>query len=134
ELLFPLDELRKSLQSLAYWDDPLKSSGFCLFFGYIIWRGWLGYAAALVLVLVASFMIITRWFNQGRPVTEVKVVAPPPMNTMEQLLAVQTAVSQAEQLIQDGNIVLLKFRGLLLSIFPQVFSHSPLLIFTFLFE
>ncbi|XP_045788417.1 uncharacterized protein LOC123883602 isoform X2 [Trifolium pratense] len=119
ELLFPLDELRKSLQSLAYWDDPLKSSGFCLFFGYIIWRGWLGYAAALVLVLVASFMIITRWFNQGRPVTEVKVVAPPPMNTMEQLLAVQTAVSQAEQLIQDGNIVLLKFRGLLLSIFPQ---------------
>ncbi|MCI09126.1 hypothetical protein A2U01_0030209, partial [Trifolium medium] len=38
ELLFPLDELRKSLQSLAYWDDPLKSSGFCLFFGYIIWR------------------------------------------------------------------------------------------------
>ncbi|WJX29914.1 hypothetical protein P8452_18507 [Trifolium repens] len=119
ELLFPFDELRKSLQSLAYWDDPLKSSGFCLFFGYIIWRGWLGYAAALVLVLVASFMIITRWFNQGRSVTEVKVVAPPPMNTMEQLLAVQTAVSQAEQLIQDGNIVLLKFRGLLLSIFPQ---------------
>jgi hypothetical protein len=91
-------------------------------------RGWLGYAAALVLVLVASFMIITRWFNQGRSVTEVKVVAPPPMNTMEQLLAVQTAVSQAEQLIQDGNIVLLKFRGLLLSIFPQVFSRFPSLI------
>ncbi|KAK4383747.1 hypothetical protein Sango_2747000 [Sesamum angolense] len=38
---------------------------------------------------------------------------------MEQLLAVQNAISQAEELIQDGNIVLLKFRALLLSIFPQ---------------
>lgn len=68
-------------------------------------------------------MIITRCFGQGRPVPEVKVIAPPPMNTMEQLLAVQNAVTHAEQLIQDGNIILLKFRGLLLSIFPQVLSH-----------
>ncbi|XP_057447030.1 uncharacterized protein LOC130738870 isoform X2 [Lotus japonicus] len=119
ELLSPLDELRKSLQSLAYWDDPWKSSGFCLFFSYIICRGWLGYAMAAGLVLPAVFMIITRCFSQGRPVIEVKVIAPPPMNTMEQLLAVQNAVSQAEQLIQDGNIILLKLRGLLLSIFPQ---------------
>ncbi|XP_058722433.1 uncharacterized protein LOC131594345 isoform X2 [Vicia villosa] len=119
ELLYPLDELRKSLQSLAYWDDPLKSSGFCLFFGYIIWRGWLGYAAALLLVFLSIFMILTQYFSQGRPVTEIKVVAPPPMNTMEQLLAVQNAVSQAEQFIQDGNIFLLKIRGLLFSIFPQ---------------
>ncbi|RDX82466.1 hypothetical protein CR513_36743 [Mucuna pruriens] len=108
ELLFPLNELGKSLQSLAYWDDPWKSSG-----------GWLGYAAAVVLVLLAVFMIITRCFSQGRSVPEVKVIAPPPMNTMEQLLAVQNAVSQAEQFIQDGNIILLKIRGLLLSIFPQ---------------
>ncbi|XP_027359437.1 uncharacterized protein LOC113868072 isoform X1 [Abrus precatorius] len=119
ELLFPLNELRKSLQSLADWDDPWKSLGFCLFFSYIIYRGWLGYAVALVLILLAAFMIITRCFSQGRPVPEVKVIAPPPMNTMEQLLAVQNAVSQAEQLIQDLNIILLKFRGLLLSIFPQ---------------
>ncbi|KAK7380051.1 hypothetical protein VNO78_32402 [Psophocarpus tetragonolobus] len=119
ELLFPLNELGKSLQSLAYWDDPWKSLGFCLFFSYIIYRCWLGYAAALVLVLLALFMIITRCFSQGKSVPEVKVIAPPPMNTMEQLLAVQNAVSQAEQLIQDGNVILLKFRGLLLSIFPQ---------------
>ena len=87
-------------------------------------RGWLGYAVALVLLLLAVFMIITRCFSQGRSVPEVKVIAPPPLNTMEQLLAVQNAVSQAEQLIQDGNVILLKFRGLLLSIFPQVLSHS----------
>lgn len=117
ELLFPLNELGKSLLSLAYWDDPWKSLGFCLLFSFIIYRGWLGYAAALVLLLLAVFMIITRCFSQGIP--EVKVIAPPPMNTMEQLLAVQNAVTQAEQLIQDGNIILLKFRGLLLSIFPQ---------------
>ncbi|TKY44718.1 hypothetical protein E2542_SST30996 [Spatholobus suberectus] len=119
ELLFPLNELGKSLQSLAYWDDPWKSLGFCLFFSFIIYRGWLSYAVALVLGLLAVFMIITRCFSQGKAVPEVKVIAPPPMNTMEQLLAVQNAVTQAEQLIQDGNIILLKFRGLLLSIFPQ---------------
>ncbi|XP_014515776.1 uncharacterized protein LOC106773583 isoform X1 [Vigna radiata var. radiata] len=119
ELLFPINELWKSLQALAYWDDLRKSSGFCLFFSYIIYRNWLGYAASLMLMLFAVFMIITRWFSQGKSVPEVKVIAPPPMNTMEQLLAVQNAVSQAEQFIQDGNVILLKLRGLLLSIFPQ---------------
>ncbi|KAL1318525.1 uncharacterized protein LOC107644290 isoform X1 [Arachis ipaensis] len=118
ELLFPLNELGKSLLSLAYWDDPLKSTGFCLFFSYMIFRGWLGYAVALVLLLLSAFMLITRYFSDGRP-AEVKVIAPPPMNTMEQLLAVQNAVTQVEQLVQDVNIILLKFRGLLLSIFPQ---------------
>lgn len=51
---------------------------------------------------------------------ELRVMAPPPMNTMEQLLAVQNAISQLEQLVQDANIVLLKLRALLLSLFPQV--------------
>ncbi|XP_061357585.1 uncharacterized protein LOC133301888 isoform X2 [Gastrolobium bilobum] len=138
ELLFPLNELRKSLQSLANWDDPWKSSGFCLFFGYIICRGWLGYAVALVLMLLAAFMIITRYFGQDSAVSEIKVIAPPPMNTVEQLLAVQNAVSQAEQLIQDGNVILLKLRGLLLSILPQATEKlafgllSMALIFAFL--
>ncbi|KAE9600268.1 hypothetical protein Lal_00046175 [Lupinus albus] len=119
ELLFPINELRKSLQSLADWDDPWKSTGFCLLFSYIIYRGWVGYAVALVLMFFSAFMMITQYFSRDNPVAEVKVVAPPPMNTMEQLLAVQNAVSQAEQFIQDGNIILLKLRGLFLSIFPQ---------------
>ncbi|CAL0322229.1 unnamed protein product [Lupinus luteus] len=119
ELLFPINELRKSLQSLADWDDPWKSTGFCLLFSYIIYRGWVGYAVALVLMFFSAFMMITRYFSRDNPVAEVKVVAPPPMNTMEQLLAVQNVVSQAEQVIQDGNIILLKLRGLFLSIFPQ---------------
>ncbi|KAH9722745.1 Heat-inducible transcription repressor [Citrus sinensis] len=122
ELLLPAMEVGRWLLSLAYWDDPLKSSVFCLVFTFIICRGWLGYALALLLIFFAIFMVLTRFLNQGKPVDEVKVIAPPPMNTMEQLLAVQNAISQAEQLIQDGNIFLLKLRGLLLTIFPQVLS------------
>ncbi|XP_057480599.1 uncharacterized protein LOC130767673 isoform X2 [Actinidia eriantha] len=93
ELLSPVTEVGKWLLSLAYWEDSLKSSVFCLGLSYII-------------------------FSQGS-VDEVKVVAPPALTTVEQLLAVQNAISQAEELIQDGNIVLLKSRALLLSIFPQ---------------
>ncbi|GFS33129.1 heat-inducible transcription repressor [Actinidia rufa] len=93
ELLSPVTEVGKWLLSLAYWEDSLKSSVFCLGLSYII-------------------------FSQGS-VDELKVIAPPALTTVEQLLAVQNAISQAEELIQDGNIVLLKSRALLLSIFPQ---------------
>lgn len=73
-----------------------------------------------MLVFIAVFMVLTRYFSQGKSIHEVKVLAPPAMNTMEQLLAVQNAISQAEGIIQDGNVVLLKIRALLLSLFPQV--------------
>ncbi|CAL8159241.1 unnamed protein product [Prunus armeniaca] len=119
ELLFPFMELGKCLLSLAFWEDPMKSLVFCGVFTYIICRGWLSYAFALMLVFIAVFMALTRYFSQGKSIHEVKVLAPPAMNTMEQLLAVQNAISQAEGIIQDGNVVLLKIRALLLSLFPQ---------------
>ncbi|CAI9787223.1 unnamed protein product [Fraxinus pennsylvanica] len=119
ELLSPLTEVGNWLLSLLYWEDYLKSSAFCLVFTYTIWRGWLGYAFAILLIFFALFMLVTRYCGQGRPGDELKVLAPPAMNTMEQLLAVQNAISQAEELIQDGNVALLKCRALLLSIFPQ---------------
>ncbi|WOH03399.1 hypothetical protein DCAR_0622796 [Daucus carota subsp. sativus] len=118
ELLSPVTQLGTWLLSLAHWEHPLKSSAFCLVSSYIIWREWLGYVVALLLIFFAVFMLITRCFSEGK-VAELKVIAPPPMNTMEQLLAVQNAVSQTEELIQDGNVVLLKLRALLLSAFPQ---------------
>ncbi|XP_059661653.1 uncharacterized protein LOC132307805 [Cornus florida] len=124
ELLSPASEIGKWLLSLAYWEDPLKSLAFCLVFTYIICRGWLSYAFALMLIFMAVFMVLTRCFCQGRPVDGLKVIAPPPMNTMEQLLAVQNVISQAEEVIQDGNIVLLKLRALLISIFPQASEKS----------
>ncbi|MBA0553867.1 hypothetical protein Golob_013010, partial [Gossypium lobatum] len=80
-------EVGKWLLSLVYWDDPLKSLLFSLISTFIIFRGWLGYTLALTLVLIAIFMVVTRFCNQGRPLVELKVMAPPPMNTMEQLLA-----------------------------------------------
>ncbi|XP_057480578.1 uncharacterized protein LOC130767665 isoform X1 [Actinidia eriantha] len=118
ELLSPVTEVGKWLLSLAYWEDSLKSSVFCLGLSYIIFRGWVGYTFAFMLIFMAVFMVITRSCSQGS-VDELKVVAPPALTTVEQLLAVQNAISQAEELIQDGNIVLLKSRALLLSIFPQ---------------
>ncbi|CAK9167832.1 unnamed protein product [Ilex paraguariensis] len=70
ELLYPVAELGKQLLS--------KSLLFCLVFTYIIFRE-------------GVFIVLTRWFDQGRPVRELK----------------------------DGNIGLFKLRTLLLSIFPQ---------------
>ncbi|XP_042501868.1 uncharacterized protein LOC122079449 isoform X2 [Macadamia integrifolia] len=119
ELLFPVVELGKYLIFLASWDDPFKSLVFSFISSYVICRGWLGYVVALVLLFIAVFIVLTRCYNQGRPVDEVKVTAPPTMNTMEQLLAVQNTISQAEELIQEGNIALLKLRALLLAAFPQ---------------
>lgn len=91
-------------------------------------RGWLSYAFAVTLVFIAIFMMLTRFISQGKSAHEVKVLAPPPMNTMEQLLAIQNAISQAEGIVQDGNIVLLKLRALLLSLFPQVLLSLSLLV------
>ncbi|KAF5934152.1 hypothetical protein HYC85_030323 [Camellia sinensis] len=118
ELFYPVTEVGKWLLSMAYWEDSLKSFVFCLVFTYVIFRGWLCYAFALMLIFMAVFMVLTRYCSEGS-VDELKVEAPPAMNKVEQLLAVQNAISQAEEFIQDGNIVLLKFRALLLSIFPQ---------------
>lgn len=119
ELLSPVVEFANWLQSLAYWEDPLKSMAFCLAFTYIICRGWLGYMFALLLIFLAVFLVLTRLFSRSKPIDELRVIAPPAKNAMEQLLAVQNAISQLEELMQDGNVVLLKIRGLLLAIFPQ---------------
>ncbi|KAG6625319.1 hypothetical protein CIPAW_16G087100 [Carya illinoinensis] len=119
ELLSPMRELGKYLLSLAFWDDHVKSLVFCLLFSYVIFRGWLGYTFALVLIFIAIFMVLNRFCGQGKSVDGVKVIVPPATNTMEQLLAVQNAISQIEGIVQDGNILLLKMRALLMCIFPQ---------------
>ncbi|KAI3883518.1 hypothetical protein MKX03_010531 [Papaver bracteatum] len=119
ELLFPVLELGKYLNFLASWDDSMQSFAFCALVTFVVCRGWLPHAFALLLLFIAIFMLLTRWSNQGSPVDEVKVTAPPSMNTMEQLLAVQNAISQVEAFIQDGNISLLKLRALFLSVSPQ---------------
>ncbi|CAL4936641.1 unnamed protein product [Urochloa decumbens] len=126
ELLSPLSELWRILLLLTSWDEPLKSMVFCLLFSYIIIRGWVVYFMVAVLLFSAAFMFLTRLTNQGKPMSEVKVVSPPPMNTMEQLLAVQNAISKIEELVQDANIVLLKIRALLLA-FPSQATDRAIL-------
>uniref|UniRef100_A0A0D9VFD0 Uncharacterized protein n=1 Tax=Leersia perrieri TaxID=77586 RepID=A0A0D9VFD0_9ORYZ len=126
ELLSPVSELWRFLVLLASWDEPIKSLVFCLLSSYIIIRGWLVYFVVLVLLFSATFMFLTRLTSHGKPMTEVKVTSPPPMNTMEQLLAVQNAISKVEELVQDANIVLLKIRALLLA-FPSQATDRAIL-------
>nr|XP_043619974.1 uncharacterized protein LOC122591805 [Erigeron canadensis] len=119
ELFFPVIEVGNHLLALLYWDEPTKSIAFCLIFSFIIYCGWMPYVFSLLLIYCASSMMLARYSNGKKPVDVLKVTVPPPMNKMEQLLAVQNAISQAEEIVQEGNVVLLKIRGLLLSIFPQ---------------
>lgn len=91
-------------------------------------REWLGYAVVMLLLFLAIFMLLTRISNQGKPIDQLKVKVPPSMTRMEQILAVQNAVSQLEELVQDGNIILLKLRALLLAVASQVLIFSPFVI------
>ncbi|CAD6207247.1 unnamed protein product [Miscanthus lutarioriparius] len=126
ELLSPVSELWRVLLLLTSWDEPMKSMVFCFLFSYIIFRGWIIYFIVTVLLFSATFMFLTRLTNQGKQMSEVKVVSPPPLNTMEQLLAVQNAISKIEELVQDANIVLLKIRALLLA-FPSQATDRAIL-------
>lgn len=119
ELLNPVIELGKNLIFLASWEDPLKSLFFCSTSCYIIYRGWVNHVLVGVLLFVAIFILLSRFSSRGKPIAEVKVRAPPPMNTVEQLVAVQNAISQVEELVQIGNIVLLKLRALLMAVSSQ---------------
>ncbi|KAH9305402.1 hypothetical protein KI387_009806, partial [Taxus chinensis] len=128
ELLLPVIEFFKWLRFLATWEEPLKSITFCTIVCYIIYRGWIGYALPCFFLFMAVFMLCSRHFSRGKPITEVRVTAPPTQNTVEQLLALQQAVSQVEELVQDGNIILLKFRALLLAAFPQATDQAALVL------
>lgn len=92
-------------------------------------RGWIGHVFALLTLSIAIFMLLTRCCSQGMLDNELRVVAPTEMNTVEQLLAVQNAISQVEELVQDGNIVLFKLRAFLLAVSPQVMVFPPPFLF-----
>ncbi|KAJ8630675.1 hypothetical protein MRB53_023998 [Persea americana] len=126
ELLLPIMKIVKLLLFFASWDDPLNSLVFCLATAYIICRGWIGHVFALLTLSIAIFMLLTRCCSQGMLDNELRVIAPTEMNTVEQLLAVQNAISQVEELVQDGNIVLFKLRAFLLAVSPQATERVAL--------
>lgn len=66
--------------------------------------------------------------NRGKPLKAFNITAPPSQNAVEQLLALQEAISQVEALIQSGNIFLLKVRALLFAALPQVITQLDLIV------
>jgi len=91
-----------------------------IFIHQSLYRGWLPFILPLLLVMMAAYMASVRNMRNGAAIKEVVVPMPPNQNTVEQLLALQQALSQLEGLIQAGNIFLLKTRALFLSALPEV--------------
>eukprot|EP00252_Welwitschia_mirabilis_P007487 TRINITY_DN18887_c0_g3_i1.p1 TRINITY_DN18887_c0_g3~~TRINITY_DN18887_c0_g3_i1.p1 ORF type:complete len:189 (+),score=39.21 TRINITY_DN18887_c0_g3_i1:28-567(+) len=113
---------------MASWEEPFKSTSFCIIVSYIIYRGWIAYAVPCFFLCVAMFMLYSIHFNQEKSINEVRVTSPPPQNAVEQILALREAVSQVQELVQAGNIVLLKLRALLLSAYPEATQRAALVI------
>ncbi|KAL3731827.1 hypothetical protein ACJRO7_028656 [Eucalyptus globulus] len=128
ELLFPVFALASRLQSLASWEDALKSIVFLALVCYTIHRGWIQYVIPVILVSLALVMLWKRYFNRGKSLEAFRVTPPPNRNAVEQLLTIQDAVSQAEAVIQAANIVLLKIRALLFAVVPQTTDKVALLL------
>ncbi|KAL6651791.1 hypothetical protein ACP70R_010716 [Stipagrostis hirtigluma subsp. patula] len=119
ELLFPLMEIAKWLVSLAEWEDPFKSYAFLLCFLYMLYSGLIWFMFPGFLLGSTMFMLWNKHFGNGQLIGAFEVTTPPRRRTMEQLLALQEAISQLEAHVQAGNIFLLKLRSLMLAAFPQ---------------
>uniref|UniRef100_J3M2N6 Uncharacterized protein n=1 Tax=Oryza brachyantha TaxID=4533 RepID=J3M2N6_ORYBR len=119
ELLFPLIEIGKRILFLAEWEDPLKSYVFLFCLLFTVYRGWIWYLFPGFLLSSAFFMLWQRHIGNGQMIGAFEVTTPPRRRTVEQLLALQQAISQLEAHVQAGNIFLLKLRCLMLAAFPQ---------------
>jgi hypothetical protein len=64
------------------------------------------------------------WFRQGQDKNsgELQVISPAAQSTVEQLLALQQGLTELKDLLQAGNIFLLKLRAILFSAQSQVTS------------
>ena len=89
--------------------------GSCLYCSGWIWFMFPGFLLGSTL-----FMLWNKHYGNGRSVEAFEIITPPRRRTVEQLLALQQAISQLEAHVQTGNIFLLKLRSLMLAAFPQV--------------
>ncbi|KAJ7516496.1 hypothetical protein O6H91_22G060100 [Diphasiastrum complanatum] len=119
ELLDPIILFGSWLQAIAAWHDPFQSSMFLLVMSYIIYRNWLGFVLPTMLAVCIAHIMRLRYMNKGPRNLEVVVPLPPRQNTLEQLMVLQEALNQLEEIIQSGNIFLLKIHALFLSALPQ---------------
>ncbi|WOL18217.1 hypothetical protein Cni_G27010 [Canna indica] len=118
DLLFPLSEMGRRLQSLASWEDSFKSRAFLFLILYILYRGWVRYTLPCIFLSLAVCMFWHKHHNNGKPVKIFEVSPPPHRSTVELLVMLQDGVSLLQTNIQTGTIALLKLRALLLA-FPQ---------------
>ncbi|CAI5501297.1 unnamed protein product [Closterium sp. Naga37s-1] len=124
ELLVPAMLLGQWFQSLASWEEPIKTMVFLAFALYIIYKDWLGYVIPFLLLTNAVIMMWLRFVQQSdrrRPPNrrnEVVVITPPNQSAVEQLVVLQAALAQVEAAIQALNIALLKARALALLELP----------------
>nr|XP_017225280.1 PREDICTED: uncharacterized protein LOC108201507 [Daucus carota subsp. sativus] len=126
DLLFPLILSFNFLQYLASWEDPSFSTAFLVLATYVVIRGFTKYLLPSVLISVAIMMGCNRYANHGKPMEAFNVTAPPSSSAMEQLLALQEAISALEGLIQTGNIFLLKVRALILAALPEATDRTAI--------
>ncbi|KAG9442009.1 hypothetical protein H6P81_017863 [Aristolochia fimbriata] len=126
ELLFPILEFGRRVHVWASWDDPLKSTSFLVLTSYVLFRGWINYIFASIVMVVAILMLWHRFC--GKPLEAFQIVLPPSRSAVEQLIALQEAISQFESLIQEGNIVLLKLRAVVFSGIPAQTSYRVALL------
>ncbi|XP_024538912.1 uncharacterized protein LOC9657817 isoform X1 [Selaginella moellendorffii] len=119
ELSIPAVNFVNWLQDVASWREPFKAAMFCLLFSYIFYRDWVRYLPPLLLLVIVLYILWLRYSSKGKRDHEIVVPIPPGQSTLEQLMALQQAISQLEGVIQAANIFLLKIRALLLSAQPE---------------
>ena len=90
-----------------------------------ICRGWIWYMFPGFLLGSTVFMLWNKYHGSTQLIEAFEVATPPRRRTVEQLLALQEAISQLETHVQAGNIFLLKLRSLMLAAFPQVTWSPP---------
>eukprot|EP00250_Pteridium_aquilinum_P014916 c22281_g1_i1 orf=214-2319(+) len=118
ELLLPLGAILDWIKALQSWNEPFKTAAFLIICSYIVLKNLLGYVIPVCLLFLAGFML---WFRQGQDSNsgELRVTSPASQSTVEQLLALQQGLTELKDLLQAGNIFLLKLRAILFSTLPQ---------------
>ncbi|MCO5581543.1 hypothetical protein L7F22_035430 [Adiantum nelumboides] len=119
ELIVPLSAVVEWVKVLQSWNEPFKTAAFLIICTYVLLKNLLGYVLPACLLCLAGFML---WFRQGQDGNygELKVTSPANQSTVEQLLALQQGLTELKDLLQAGNIFLLKLRAILFSTVPQV--------------
>lgn len=82
-------------------------------------RELLQYVFSFFLVGIATFIIFFKQAGEG-PLSGAIDILSPRQSTIEEMLELQAALNGLEELLKTSNIILLRLRALLYSVFPKV--------------